>query len=259
MGTFYPREHLNSGYMILRQAEHYQDHEKRIALAREFVRGAYRNIRQVLKYYHNRGRELSDLISSIENEAQQIDNCCDISQLMAVEGHMRDRYYYAFDMIINNQDFLFQERTRRPPKNNLNVLISFGNSILYTMVLSEIYKTHLDPRIGFLHATNFRRFTLNLDVAEIFKPIIVDRLIFSLLDKKMITKNDFESQAGGLLLKEKGKRTFIEELDKKLETTIKPKNLGRSVSYRRLLRLELYKLEKHLMGEKNYEPFVTTW
>lgn len=259
MGTFYPREHLNSGYMILRQAEHYQDQEKRIALAREFVRGAYRNIRQVLKYYQNRGRELSDLICSIENEAQEIDNCSDISQLMAVEGHMRERYYHAFDIIINNKDFRFQERTRRPPKNNLNVLISFGNSIIYTMILSEIYKTHLDPRIGFLHATNFRRFTLNLDVAEIFKPIIIDRLIFSLLDKKMITKNDFVSQAGGLLLKEKGKKIFIEELDKKMETTIKPKKLGRSVSYRRLLRLELYKLEKHLMGEQSYEPFVATW
>lgn len=259
MGTFYPREHLNSGYMILRQAEHYQDQEKRIALAREFVRGAYRNIRQVLKYYQNRGRELSDLICSIENEAQEIDNCSDVSQLMAVEGHMRERYYHAFDIIINNKDFRFQERTRRPPKNNLNVLISFGNSIIYTMILSEIYKTHLDPRIGFLHATNFRRFTLNLDVAEIFKPIIIDRLIFSLLDKKMITKNDFVSQAGGLLLKEKGKKIFIEELDKKMETTIKPKKLGRSVSYRRLLRLELYKLEKHLMGEQSYEPFVATW
>lgn len=96
-------------------------------------------------------------------------------------------------------------------------------------------------------------------MAEIFKPIIIDRLIFSLLDKNMITKNDFESQAEGLLLKEKGKKTFIEELDKKLETTIKPKNLGRSVSYRRLLRLELYKLEKHLMGEQDYEPFVASW
>ncbi len=259
MGTFYPREHLNSGYMILKQAEHYQNQEKRMFLARSFVQGAYRNIRQVLKYYQNRGRELSDGISSIEDEAQRIGDCCDINQLMAAEGHIRDMYYKTFDIILNNKDFCFQERSRRPPKNNLNVLISFGNSIMYTMILSEIYKTHLDPRIGFLHTTNFRRFTLNLDVAEIFKPIIVDRLIFSLLDKKMITKNDFEKTAEGLLLKEKGKKTFIEELDKKLETTIKPKKLGRSVSYRRLLRLELYKLEKHFMDEQDYEPFIASW
>lgn len=259
MGTFYPREHLNSGYMILKQAEFYQDPEKRLALAQGFVRGAYRNIRQVLKYYQNRGRNLGELITSIENLAQGIEDCREISQLMALEGHIREYYYQGFDVIINNKDFCFQERSRRPPKNNLNVLISFGNSIMYSMVLSEIYKTHLDPRIGFLHATNFRRFTLNLDVAEIFKPIIIDRLIFSLLDKKMITKDDFEKQVEGLLLKEKGKKTFVEELDKKLETTINIKSLGRSVSYRRLLRLELYKLEKHLMGEQEYEPFVASW
>lgn len=259
MGTFYPREHLNSGYMILKQAEHYQDQEKRMDLAREFVWGAYRNIRQVLKYYQNRGKDLAEEITCIETEAKGIKDCQDVAQLMAIEGHIRDRYYKAFDVIINSNDFKFQERSRRPPKNNLNVLISFGNSIIYTMVLSEIYKTHLDPRIGFLHATNFRRFSLNLDVAEIFKPIIVDRLIFTLLDKKMISKNDFESQSGGLLLKDKAKKTFIGELDKKLETTIKPKSLGRSVSYRRLIRLELYKLEKHLMGEQEYEPFVAFW
>ncbi|NLZ53203.1 MAG: type I-B CRISPR-associated endonuclease Cas1 [Thermoanaerobacteraceae bacterium] len=259
MGTFYPREHLNSGYMILKQAEFYLNNVERINLARSIVYGAYRNIRQVLKYYQNRGRELTETIETIEEMANSISDCKDINQLMAVEGHIREQYYQAFDEITRNKDFLFQARSRRPPQNNMNVLISLGNSILYTQVLSEIYKTHLDPRIGFLHATNFRRFTLNLDVAEIFKPIIIDRLIFSVIDKKMITKGDFEKRTGGLLLKDKGKKVFVQELDNKLQTTIKHKKIGRPVSYRRLIRLELYKLEKHLMGEEEYEPFVATW
>ena len=118
---------------------------------------------------------------------------------MGIEGNIRDMYYKAFDSIINNKDFVFQERTRRPPKNHLNAMISFGNSLLYVLVLSEIYKTHLDPRIGFLHTTNFRRFTLNLDVAEIFKPIIVDRVIFTLISKKIIQINDFESDMVGCI------------------------------------------------------------
>ncbi|MGI5838570.1 MAG: type I-B CRISPR-associated endonuclease Cas1b [bacterium] len=259
MGTFYPREHLNAGYMVLRQAEHYLDEGKRQVLARAFVLGAYRNIRQVLKYYNNRGRDLSLLLSRIEELAEGIDDCRDINTLMALEGNIREHYYHAFDVIINNSDFSFQERTRRPPKNYLNVLISLGNSLMYTMILSEIYKTHLDPRIGYLHTTNFRRFTLNLDVAEIFKPLIVDRLIFTLVDKKMITKEDFEAQAEGLLLKEKAKKVFVGELDKKMGTVIKLKRLGRNISYRRLMRLELYKLEKHIMGEQEYEPFVAPW
>lgn len=259
MGTFYPREHLSSGYMILRQSEHYLDEERRLAIAREFVRGAAKNIRQVLKYYHGREKEVGEFIAAVERLLPSVDDCRDIAALMAIEGNIRDHYYRAFDAIIGHPDFIFQERSRRPPKNYLNTLISFGNSLMYSICLSEIYKTHLDPRIGFLHATNFRRFTLNLDIAEIFKPILIDRLIFFLIGKKMITKQDFEQSTEGILLKDKAKRCFIEELDKKLMTTIQHREIGRSVSYRRMIRLELYKLEKHLMGEKDYTPFIARW
>jgi len=259
MGTFYPREHYNSGYMILKQADFYLDTDKRMVIARAIVRGALKNIRQVLKYYANRGKDLESSIQRIGEFEQQIDGCVDTSELMAVEGNARDCYYKAFDTIIDDRDFVFEQRTRRPPRNHLNSLISFGNSIMYTLVLSEIYKTHLDPRIGFLHATNFRRFSLNLDIAEIFKPILVDRVIFSLLAKKMVTKQDFESGMEGIVIKDRAKKLFVEELDNKLKTTIKHRDIGREVSYRRLIRLELYKLEKHLMGEKEYEPFVARW
>lgn len=259
MGSFYPREHLNSGFIILKQAEHYLDETKRLTIARTYVHGAVMNIRQVLKYYQNRGKDVGERLKAIEELRGQIESCADVAALMAIEGNIRDHYYKTFDTIIGDADFCFQERTRRPPKNFLNTLISFGNSLMYTLCLSEIYKTHLDPRIGYLHATNFRRFSLNLDVAEIFKPIIIDRIIFSCLGRKMITKNDFDRDTEGIMLKEKAKKCFIEELDAKLNTTINHRDLGRSVSYRRLIRLELYKLEKHILGEKQYEPFVAQW
>ncbi|WP_048817890.1 type I-B CRISPR-associated endonuclease Cas1b [Desulforamulus hydrothermalis] len=259
MGTFYPREHLNSGYMILRQTEHYLNKQMRLTIAREFVRGAGKNICQVLKYYHRRDKNVGEPLNAVEKLITTLDDCGDTSALMAIEGNIRDHYYRAFDAIIGDTDFAFQERTRRPPKNYLNTLISFGNSLMYSICLSEIYKTHLDPRIGYLHATNFRRFTLNLDISEIFKPIIIDRLIFSLLGKKMVTKNDFDRGTEGISLKEKAKKCFVEELDNKLKTTINHREIGHSVSYRRLIRLELYKLEKHLMGEKSYTPFIARW
>lgn len=259
MGSFYPREHLNSGHAILKQAEYYLDEEKRLTIAKQFIRGAVKNIRQVLKYYHNRGKQVGAVLESIETLQAEIASTTAIPALMAIEGNIREQYYRAFDAIIENKDFCFQERSRRPPKNFLNTLISFGNSLMYSLCLSEIYKTHLDPRIGYLHATNFRRFTLNLDVAEIFKPIIIDRIIFSCLGRKMITKRDFEQDTEGIVLKEKGKKCFIEEFENKLKTTITHREIGRPVSYRRLIRLELYKLEKHLFGEKEYEPFVANW
>ncbi|TCL68465.1 CRISPR-associated Cas1 family protein [Hydrogenispora ethanolica] len=259
MGTFYPREHYNSGFVILKQAEHYMEEAKRLTLAKKFVAGALRNIEQVLRYYERRGIALGDTLSEFTDNETQIESITDLSELMAYEGNHRETYYRCFDKILDHPDFPFDKRTRRPPQNNLNTLISFGNSILYTIVLSEIYKTHLDPRIGYLHATNFRRFSLNLDVAEIFKPIIIDRLIFTLIDRQMLTKKDFEAETGGIVLKEKGRKVFVEELDKRLSTTISHRAVGHPVSYRRLIRMELYKVEKHLMGEESYKPFVSQW
>ena len=258
-GSFYPREHLNSGYAILKQAEFYMDEHKRLNLAKIIITGAIKNIRQVVKYYLNRGKDLDNILEKIELGLNKIDSVESIAELMAVEGNTRELYYKGFDIIINDKDFMFEERTRRPPQNYLNTLISFGNTLAYTTCLSEIYKTHLDPRIGYLHSTNFRRFSLNLDVAEIFKPILVDRIIFNCIGKKIITKKDFVKDSEGIILKEKGKKSFIENWDEKLKTTINHRDIGRSISYRRLIRLELYKIEKHIMGEKQYAPFIAKW
>jgi len=258
-GTFYPREHYNSGYMILKQCEFYLDEEKRMDLARRFVAGAVLNIKRVLSYYQHRDINISTHIEQIEKLEEILSQQSNTNELMAIEGNIRDIYYHSFNEIIKDSEFEFGERSRRPPRNRINALVSFGNSMVYTAVLSEIYKTHLDPRIGFLHATNFRRFTLNLDVAEIFKPIMADRVIFYLLNKKMLKPSHFIKALGGISLNEKGRTIFVQEMEKRLSTTIHHRDIGRKVSYRRLLRLELYKLEKHLLGEKEYRPFVASW
>ncbi len=259
IGSFYPREHYNSGYMILNQARHYLDENLRLQLAKKFVKGASQNIKKVLNYYNKRKVDLSTYIEKIDLLQSSIDFQEGVDALMAIEGNIHEVYYSAFDDIISSEDFSFGERSRRPPKNRINALISFGNSLMYTTVLSEIYKTHLDPRIGFLHATNFRRFSLNLDVAEIFKPIIVDRVIFTLLNKSLIKSEHFDNKLQGIYLRENGAKVFVQAFDERLKSTISHKTLGRNVSYRTLIRIELYKIEKHLMEEKEYEPFVSEW
>lgn len=259
VGSYYPREHYNSGFMILKQAEHYLDTKKRLEIARKFVFGAVSNIEKVLNYYKTREVFLDDIISKIQSLKELLNMQNQIESLMAIEGNIREVYYNSFDRIVEDENFSMDDRSKRPPKNRMNAMISFGNSLLYTTILSEIYKTHLDPRIGYLHSTNFRRFTLNLDVAEVFKPIIVDRVIFYLLNKQMIKPNDFDQRLGGLYLKETGRKTFVEKFEERLNTTIKHRKIGKDVSYRRLLRLELYKIEKHILGEEEYEPFISEW
>jgi CRISPR-associated protein Cas1 len=246
---------------VLKQAEHYLDATKRVNLAQRFVEGAFNNLLRVLRYYQNRGleAELQPVVKTVERQRERLKGLSDIEQLMQAEGQAREAYYRAFDLILKEEAFAFESRTRRPPRNRLNALISFGNTLLYTTALSEIYKTHLDPRIGFLHTTNFRRFSLNLDVAEVFKPLLVDRLVLSLVQKRQIQAKHFEEALEGLYLTETGRRIFLEAWEGRLQTTLYHRGLRRNVSYRRLIRLELYKLEKHLLGEKPYTPFRSRW
>jgi len=260
VGSFYPREHYNSGYVILRQAECYLDPKRRLELARKFVEGALANILQVLRYYDNRGKKLGSYIEAISEIAEKnVPTCRDIEDLMAVEGNARKYYYQSFNDILAGTPFSIEERTKRPPTSPMNALISFGNALIYGKVLTEIYKTHLDPRIGYLHATNFRRFSLNLDVAEIFKPIFADRILFMLASKKMIGLDDFERRGTAYFLKERGKRLYITKLEEKLKSTFFHRSLRRNISYQTLIRLEIYKIQKHVMGEQPYKPFVSRW
>lgn len=153
----------------------------------------------------------------------------------------------------------FEKRVKNPPDNAINSLISYVNTLIYTRVLSEIYKTQLNPTISYLHEPSERRFSLCLDIAEIFKPIIADRLIFSMLNKNQITEKDFEKELNFLYIKEAARKEITKEMDLRLQTTIKHKTLDRDVSYEYLIRLEIYKIIKYLIEDIPYEGFKMWW
>lgn len=258
IGSFYPRERHVSGDLLIKQVEFFSNEERRLKLAKEFIYSAAHNIRRNLKYYHSRGKELSDYIERVEEYTLLLDNCKSVEEVMGVEGNIRKAYYASWNTIVN-ADIDFHKRVKRPPDNMINSLISFLNSMMYTKVLSEIYRTQLNPTISYLHVPTEKRFSLALDIAEIFKPIIVDRVIFTLLNKNMISESDFEKDTNFLKLKDRGMKIVVKEFEDTLKRTIKHRQLGRSVSYQYLIRLELYKLIKHLFGEKEYQGFRIWW
>lgn len=256
-GSFMPKEYLLSGKVLIAQSRNYNQPKKRIVLAQKFIEGAAFNMLKNLRYYNNRAKDTTSQIARIEKLAQQI--CCttDIEMLMGLEGNIRIIYYQAFDLIIS--DFEMGNRTKQPPSNEVNAMISFINMMCYTLCLDMIYHTQLNPTISFLHQPGFRRFSLALDVAEVFKPILADRLIFALLNKKVIQKNDFDYRINYCLLKDSGRKKVVRAWDEKLSETIKHRSLGRSVSYKHLVRLECYKLVKHILGMEEYKPFKAWW
>lgn len=257
-GSYYPRETNISGYLLVNQVRHYDDYEKRLIIAKRILNSSAHNIYRNLRYYNGRGIELDQFMNQIESLTNMINGGSSIEEIMGIEGNIRKIYYSSWNNIIK-QDVEFDKRVKRPPDNMINSLISFINSLVYTTTLSEIYKTQLNPTISYLHQPGTKRFSLSLDISEIFKPIIADRMIFSMLNKNQITENDFDKDSNFIYLREKGKRKVLEEYDKRLDNTLFHKELGRDVSYRYLIRLECYKLIKHLIGEKEYKAFKMWW
>ena len=257
-GSFHPREQYLSGHVTINQAKHYLDMKKRLMLAYEFLNAAASNILTNLTYYRNRGRDIGAKIEQIKELKKSLKKADSISYLMGIEGNIRDLYYSAFTEIVQNK-IEFEKRVKRPPDNFINSLISFGNSLIYTTILSEIYRTQLDPTVSFLHEPGYRRYSLALDISEIFKPILIDRMIFTLINKKVLSQQDTEKKLNYCYLKDQGRIKFLRKYDERLKKTVKHKKLNRHVSYKRLIRLECYKIVKHILGEEKYTGFKMWW
>ncbi|MFA0731271.1 MAG: hypothetical protein LKKZDAJK_000047 [Candidatus Fervidibacter sp.] len=260
VGSFYPRESNVSGHLLVRQVEHYLDPQKRLALAQQFVAGALFHIRRNLNYYRNRGKQVDGALEVVERCLERLRECQGVPELMSEEGRARGAYYAAFNEILD-LEHPFERRVKRPPDNMVNALLSFGNSLLYAAVLSEIYVTQLNPTVSYLHEPSQRRFSLALDIAEVFKPLIVDRLIFRLLNRGEIDEGDFEAigEAKGVYLKEDARKKFVRAFEETLQTTVEHRQLGRPVSYRQFIRLEAYKLIRHLIGMETYKSLRAWW
>ncbi len=257
-GSFYPKEKLLAGQLLVKQVEHYLDYNKRILIARKFIEAAADNIYRNLRYYNGRGKNVSDFMVEVDCLRKKIPDVKSIQELMGIEGNIRKHYYAAWNIIID-QEIHFEKRVMHPPDNMINSLISFVNSLIYTKVLGEVYHTQLNPTISYLHEPGVRRYSLCLDIAEVFKPLIGDRLIFSLLNRRQIHEDSFTKELNFLHLTKECSRLIVQELEERLKKTIMYKELGRQVSYQYLIRLEAYKLIKHLIGEKEYEGFKMWW
>lgn len=257
-GSFYPKEQNVSGSFLIEQVKFHLNDGKRLNLSKEIVRAAAENKYRNMRYYNSRNKDLEEQMKKVRILIGEIEKQKSTEALMGIEGLIQQSYFDSWNIIID-REIDFEKRIKRPPDNMINTLISFVNTLVYTTTLSQIYMTHLDPTISFLHSPSTRRFSLCLDIAEIFKPLVGDRIIFSLLNRNQLTERDFTQGLEYLHLSKRGSQTILAEYDKALERTIQHPDLGRSVSYKYLIRLECYKIIKHILGEKEYQGFTIWW
>lgn len=256
-GSYYPRTKKVSGFTVVNQSKHYLDGEKRAYLAKQFVESAAFHMIRNLRNYKSK-EAVNDIVLKIKENLLLLEQQKKVSEIMGIEGIIRQLYYSSFNYFLP-ETFAFDERNKRPPKDPLNALISFGNSLCYTAVLTEIYRTQLDPSVSFLHEPSTKRFSLSLDIAEIFKPLLVDNIIFALLNRNQLKESDFVYMEKMVLLNEQGRKKFIKAWEGKLSTTVQHRKLKRNVSYKYFIRLECYKLIKHCIGDEVYKPLKAWW
>lgn len=256
-GSFYPHIQYNSGKLVVKQVNKYENLESRLYIAKAIVRGIGFNIKEVLyHYYKHDKREVKETIDWIsEDFIIRVNECKNIKQLLSIEGELWQRFYSTFTYFLP-KDFMMNKRVKRPPDNPINALISFGNSILYTKTISAIYRTHLDQRISFLHEPSEGRFSLSLDMCEVFKPIVVFKTIFDLVNNKKLTvSKHFDKKVNYCLLNEEGRKIFIEAFEKRMESVFSHQQLKRKVTYRTAIKLDCYKLIKYILEDKEFIPF----
>ena len=177
-------------------------------------------------------------------------------ELLLLEARMKRLYYSCFDDIILNKDFSFRERSTFPPQNEVNAMMSFGYAILYGKLESIILLSRLEISLPFVHGHSKPNTGLHHDIADIFKPIFVDRLIFRLINKDVIQQSDFEGRDGGVYLNKTGMKKWITHFEKFMKETIK---IGtKSYSKQQLLSREINRIANHVFKNHSYEGYVMT-
>lgn len=255
-GTFYPREQYKSGRLLIKEVEAYSS-QNRVVIAKKIVKAIAGNMDNILyHYYKHNCKEVKKTIDWIrKNFKKQLLEQNDIKSIMLLEGELWQRFYSTFQFILPS-DFMMNKRVRRPPDNPINALISFGNSLMYTKCISIIYQTHLNQTISYLHEPSDSRFSLSLDLSEVFKPIIVFRTIFYLVNNRQLRIEDhFEKKVNYCILNEKGREIFIQAFEERLDKTFVNKKLNRKMTYKTAIKMDCYKLIKYLLEDKDFEFF----
>jgi len=257
-GSYLPKRGQVSGNTIVEQVRAYDDSDRRLQIGHDVIEASIHNMRANLRYYDGRRGDFAAAVEELQELKHSVSATTDIDELRSVEGNARKTYYACFDRILRDP-FVLSKREYNPPTNEANAAVSFLNGMVYTTCVSAIRKTALDPTVGFVHAPGERRFTLSLDIADIFKPIMADRVLFRLVNRQQLSIDDFEDDLDGCLLNENGRKTVLEAYESTLDETIEHPRLNRNVSFKTLVQTDVYSLKKHVLTGEPYHATERWW
>ncbi|KXT78467.1 CRISPR-associated protein Cas1 [Streptococcus sp. DD11] len=242
------------------------DDARSLEYAKRFILAKISNSRKYLLRFKRDHRDKVDnhLFEEVNTELtwalEQVQSAEDKDSLLGIEGQAANQYFRVFnDLVLTDKEtFQFNGRTRRPPLDCVNVLLSFGYSLLTYECQSALESVGLDSYVGFFHTDRPGRASLALDLVEEFRAYIVDRFVFSLINKGQLTKKHFEyKENGSVILTEKGRAIFIEAWQKRKHTEVEHPFTKEKVKLMLLPYVQAQLLTKAIRGElESYPPFL---
>jgi len=235
--------------------------DKAVHLVQGFVRGKLKNYRNILlrKQREITGLDLDKQINGLDNAIAPINTTTKINSLRGLEGAGSAAYFGSFNQLIRNSEFTFTRRNRRPPTDPVNSLLSFGYSLLRHDVQSAVNIVGFDPYLGYLHFEHYGRPSLALDLMEEFRPLVVDALVLSIINKRLLKPDDFTTEpvSGAVFLSKEGLKTFLRLYSQKKQSSFKHPVLKRQCTYQEAFEIQGRLMAKYLMEEiDKYPPLV---
>ncbi len=257
-----------SGNVLLRRKQYRlaDDEEVSLGLAKIFVAGKVANSRSVLQRAirdHSNVVNtviLEKAITTLANKQKQLLRAKSANELRGYEGESAMTYFSVFDQLILHQksDFIMEGRNRRPPLDNVNAMLSFVYTLLMHEVRAALESVGLDPCVGFFHVDRPGRQSLALDMMEEFRPYLADRLVFSLINRKQVTKGGFVKQpAGGIIMDDSTRKEVITAWQKRKQDEIIHPYIEEKIPIGLLPYCQALLMARYLRGDiDNYPVFI---
>lgn len=230
-----------------------------LPIAQKMIEGKIRNSRTLLR--RNSRTEVKPILEQLKAAADQTAEVDTIESLLGVEGAAARLYFSRFSAMLKEDSlgtFDFQGRNRRPPRDSVNCLLSYGYSLLTKDLTAVALAVGFDPYLGVFHKPRFGRPALALDLAEEFRPLIADSVVINVINNGEIQENGFIVRAQGVALTQKGRRSFIAAYERRLDQEVTHPVYEYKITYRRVLEVQARMLGAYLLGEiPEYVPFMT--
>jgi CRISPR-associated protein Cas1 len=237
-----------------------------LELARRFVAVKVRNCRTMIR--RNADAVASGVVDRLKELLPKIEAAASLASLLGLEGTAARLYFGEYARLVrppakdgdapSAMRFDFDGRNRRPPRDPVNALLSFGYALLTKDVTIKLLAVGFDPYLGFYHQPRYGRPALALDVMEEFRPLIVDSAVLTAINTGAVQATDFVRRGGAVALKPDGRSRFIQAYERRMDEEITHPLFGYRVSYRRILEVQVRLLARHLGGElAEYPPFLT--